>query len=126
MNPEYQSLLKSFHAGTVDENQRLKVERDLLTDPEILLDYLDMKRELEFASPVPQLPTQKLWQRLVTQIPRQRKTLISLSLGAAIAASLVIVSFYFLRAKPELQKTSDAPKVYFDSIHELSANSNVL
>jgi hypothetical protein len=112
--------------GAIQENERLQVERELLTDTEVLVDFLDLKRKMESALEVPQQPSTKLWMRLNEKIGPRKKMIFSLSIGAAIAASVLIFSFFAFRPKSIEQKMSFSGEVLFDSNHELSANSNVL
>jgi hypothetical protein len=113
-------LLIPFYFGSLEEENRLAVERDLLEDPEILVEYLDLKRSIEAAQTVPQMPSQKLWGRLEKNLTTKKKWLYSLSLGAAIAAALLL----FFYAKPESQ--NHATEILFDASPELPASSGVL
>jgi hypothetical protein len=126
MNHEIQPLLKLFYFGSIEENERLKVERELLTDPEALLDYLDLKRKLEAALEVPQFPSQRLWLRLKEKIEPRKRMIFSLSIGAAIAASLLIFSILTSKPRKIDQKSSGSTEVLFDSSRELPVSSNVL
>ena len=46
MTSKIQRLLLPFYFGAIKEDERLLVEKELLTDSEILVDYLDLKRTL--------------------------------------------------------------------------------
>lgn len=119
-----QSLL-SFYFGSVSDEDRLKVERDLLTDPEVLVNYLDLKREVEGAAKVPQMPSPFVWQRLQSKVVVSRRAKISLVVGigvAAVVAALVI----FLRLGVETTPSLNGKSILFDSGSEQFGHSNVL
>ena len=126
MNAKMQKLLLPFYFGSVSEDDRLTVERELLTDSEVLTDYLDLKRELE-ASSLPALePSSSLWYRLKPKTEKQKKIFFSFSVGAAIAAGLAV--FFLFQTQPkqtELIQPS-AQRVLFDSSSELPVSSGVL
>ena len=119
---ETKSLLVSFFQGSIGEHERLQVERALLTDPETLLDYLDLKRKLESAVEFPQQPSHSLWLRLQLNTPRRR--FVSLALGGALAAGLLLS--LLLVGRKNAGSVPDRPALFFDSLRELPSGSNVL
>jgi hypothetical protein len=123
-----QKHLLAFYFGSLSEEERLKVERELLTDVEVLTDYLDLKRDLE-AAPLPsKQPAPALWERLKPKTVQRRRLYLSLSIGAAVAAGFALVLFLQPQPPPkpaELMQPS-AAKVLFDSSAELPASSGVL
>ncbi len=124
MNQE--TRLLSFHFGAIEEEERLAIERELLVDSERLLDYFDLKRQLEAAGAVPSGPSSALWGRLVPHAVRHRRVLISFSVGAAIAAG--IAAHLLLQPNRELNNY-EPPKinrVLFDASAELPASAGVL
>jgi hypothetical protein len=124
MNPELRNLLLPFHFGAVTEEQRLEVEQELLTDTETLVDYLDLKRQAESARAVPSRPSSGLWEKIKpTHFPR-RRTWVSVTVGAALAAGLF---FYFQHpTKPVEFSQPSVNRALFDSNAELPASSGVL
>ena len=94
-------MLLPFYFGSVSDEDRLIVERELLIDSEVLTDYLDLKRELEVASLSSHEPSASLWQRLKPKTQKQKRVLFSFSVGAAVAAGLLIF-FLFQRDRLEL------------------------
>lgn len=126
MSHKRQKFLLPFYFGTVNENERLAIEREMLTDSEVLLDYLDLKRGLEGAHRVSPQPSQELFHNVKRKTFIQRKTLFSLSLGLAIAASLAFLLVF--RPSPHRTEIS-RPTIngaLFDSNSELSVSSGVL
>lgn len=121
----YRSLLLPFYFGSVNDQERLLIERELLLDSEILVDYFDLKRKIEAAQEIPQLPSPRVWQRLSLQI-KPRKGLI-LSVGLGLAASFIIMAMIFLKTKPlEVIPSEAQGEILFDTRGELPANFNVL
>ena len=117
-------LLLPFHSGNIDEKNRLRVERELFIDPELLTEYLDLKREAEGARELP-IPSPKGYRRLLAQIPQRKKFFLSLSVGAAIAAGV----FFFLYLHSAQQSGSsgkNSHEILFDSNREPSVTANVL
>ncbi len=124
MNPSEEKLL-SFYFGSTSEDDRYRIEQDLLTDPEALLNYLDLKRKIEQAELVPQVPSQKLWSRLRPQTISKRGKLISLGFGLAMAAS---IAFFSISRFKEPQNTDSGEKrsqILFDSNFEQPTGSSV-
>jgi len=122
-NPE----LLSFYLGSVDDNRRLYVEQELLTDPAVLLDYLDLKRELEGATPVPSTPSPAVWQKLKSQIPSSRRTQLSLLWGVSVAAAAAVLFLVFSNITTvESKHALDLDNHLFDSGREQFSHSNVL
>jgi hypothetical protein len=119
-------ILLPFYFGSVSEEERLQVERNLLTDSETLTDYLDLKRELEAASLSMAAPSNGLWEKLKPGTEKQKCVYLSLSLGAAVAAGLAIILVLQSRPKPTELIQPPVSKVLFDSSSELPASSGVL
>jgi hypothetical protein len=126
MSPKLQKLLLPFYFGSVTDEERLLVEREMLTDTEVLVDYLDLKRSLE-AAPLSALqPSALLWQRIKPKNPAQKKVWISFSIGAALAAGIALALLFRGGSEtPELTQPS-ANRALFDSSSEHSASSGVL
>ncbi len=61
MKSKIKSLLLSFHFGSIEDSDRIWVERELLTHPDVLVDFLDLKRSLELTEPIPSGPETRLW-----------------------------------------------------------------
>lgn len=113
-----------FYFGAIEADARLSVERDLLSDPEFLLDYFDLKRQIEAAEAVPEFSAEGVLIRLRNRI-RPPRRLVLASLVGALAASFLLV-WYFGMLKPVLQTGVDGPKkTLFDARGELSASSGV-
>jgi hypothetical protein len=124
MASKLRNLLLPFYFGAIAESDRLLVERELITDSEVLVDYLDLKRSLEAAETIPST-SGRTWSRLQSRLQPHRRLVISASLGAALAASISLAVFLH---KP---KTSEEPsrvhnEILFDSSSELPASSSVL
>lgn len=119
-------LLLRFYFGSVGEEERLHVERELLSDPEALTEYLDLKRSLEAASLPAVAPSRALWEKLRPKTEKQKRFYLSLSLGAALAAGLALAFVFHSRPKPSALVQPSASKVLFDSSAELPASSSVL
>lgn len=121
----HEDRLKNFHFGKINSQQRLNIERELLTDPEFLVDYLDLKRTLEGAEPVPQGPKYDFLESFRSASPRQKKLLVSVSMGALVAACLaLLLSSLIYSAKPH--PSPQGKTILIDSKSELSASSIVL
>ena len=123
LNSKIKDLLLPFYFGSIAETERIKVERELLTDTEVLVDFLDLKRSLEAAETIPNGPSVNLWTKLSQHSKFQKKAIWTLSFGAGLAAAIALV-FVF-------NKTSDFSKtkgqeILFDSSSELPVNSSVL
>lgn len=118
--------LQAFYLGTLTEADRLEVERDLLVDSELLLDFFELKRESENVRPVPSGPSPQLWQKLVRTRPSRRQALWLSAAAGAAAATLAL--FWSLQQNAAVENLP-APlqtKVIFDSSAELPVTSNVL
>jgi hypothetical protein len=123
--------LLPFYFGAIDDNERLKFEQQMLVDPEVLLDYLDLKRRIEGAAAVPQKPSPALWNRLVPKVRLSRKSKITLALGFAVAmAASIVVAFLILQKTASIDSSTSAGiqghSILFDSDSEQFAHSNVL
>ena len=119
--------LLPFYFGSIDDQERLKIEQKMLVDPEVLLDYLDLKRQMESAALVPQQPSRALWNRLQPKLSRRSRITIALGFAVAVAASIVLA--FLILQKPAANETSGATmgeKILFDSDSEHFSHSNVL
>lgn len=120
------SQLLSFYFGSLSDDDRLKIERQMLTDPEVLLDYLDLKREAEGAIEVPKFPSPAVWHRLRSKVVVSKRARFSLALGLGFAAALASLLFIFSQPKSESKSTNDGKTILFDSGSEHFGHSNVL
>lgn len=124
MNKKIKSLLLLFYFGSIEDTDRTLVERELLTDPEFLVDYLDLKRGIEAAEVFPAAPSETLWLKLQEKAQPKKKFLLSLSFGAAAVA---IIFTAILVIKPaSIDQKPTKHEVLFDSRSELSSGSGVL
>lgn len=127
MNSKNKSLLLPFYFGSVQEEERIKVERELLTDPELLLDYLDLKRKIEVAESIPTQVSNNVWLNLKYKMQAKKKFYWPMALGLVTAAVLAIWIVVDKPAKnpdqqPEVQQTS----FLIDSSSELLQVNTVL
>jgi hypothetical protein len=126
MNSQVKKQLLDFHFGSVSETDRLLIEQELLLDSEMLVDYLDLKRQVEAAYVIPPQPSLGLWEKMKPKTQAQRRTWISLSVGAALAAGLALF-FAFHPVPQEIDLTQPtANNALFDSSSELPVSSGVL
>ncbi len=124
MNSEIKNSLLEFHFGLLDENQRLQLEKEMITDPEMLINYLDLKREVEGNALIPQQPSPFLWQRLQRVSVKKKSWFIAFAVGA-VAATLAC--FYILaQPKGEIVPFTRDHSILFDSSAEHSFASDVL
>jgi len=116
--------LVEFYFGSLPEEKRLHIEKEMLTDPEILLDYLDLKREIEGSQLVPQQPSKLLWQRLRHVAKKKQAWYITLAVGALAAT----IAFIYLMNKPNVGEEPFMVngKILFDSGAEHPLTSDVL
>ncbi|MBK9322705.1 MAG: hypothetical protein IPM97_07125 [Bdellovibrionaceae bacterium] len=127
MNQNIKSLLLPFHFGSIEDKDRTLVERELLTDSEILVDYLDLKRTLESAELLPHTPSKSVWLKLQERVQAKNKFIIPISFGAAIAASILAAFIFFHKPSQETKSTTQlGEEILFDTRTELPANSSVL
>lgn len=119
-------LLLPFYFGSISEEERIHMERELLTDSEVLTDFLDLKRDLEAAGLIVNSPSENLWQNLKPKTIQQKRFYISLSLGAALAAGIAII--VLIQSQPKARELIQPPisQTLFDSSSELPASSGVL
>ncbi len=96
--------LVEFHFGSLSEEQRLQVEREILTDPEILLEYLDLKRSLEGAELFAEKAPSAVWQRLAPHTSR-RKVWWSIGLSLATAAMATFILVFHSVQGPEISQS---------------------
>ena len=127
MSQNVKSLLLPFHFGSIEDKDRILVERELLTDSEVLVDYLDLKRNLESAELIPQAPSNSVWLKLQERVRAKKKFIIPISFGAAVAAS-ALAAYIFLRQPSQETRplNQSSEENLFDSRTELPANSGVL
>jgi hypothetical protein len=116
--------LLSFYFGSLSDDDRLKIERRMLTDPEVLLDYLDLKREVEGAVEIPKVPSPAVWHRLKSKVVVSRRARLSLALGVGLAAA--VVSILFVMSRPRQNSPRSHETILFDSGSEQFGHSNVL
>lgn len=129
MKSENRSILVPFYFGAIEDSARLTVERELLTDSELLVDYLDLKRELEAAFAVPEGPSAALWERLRPRTRAARRRLAVAAIGVALAAGVALcfeVAHPARSARPRAASPAPAATGVLDSSGELSADSGVL
>ena len=124
MKQRIKSLLLPFYFGSIDEKERFLVERELLSDAEYFVDYLDLKRNIEAAREIPQYPSKTLWHKLRPQMQPKRKVI--LSLGFSLAACLVVFAIFFHTGWEMGNGKKHQEEILFDSSSELPANSYVL
>ncbi|MGZ3634178.1 MAG: hypothetical protein ACXVB1_07680 [Pseudobdellovibrionaceae bacterium] len=123
MKNQTKNSLVEFYFGTVENSQRLRIEKDLLLDPEMLLDYLDIKREIENATLIPQQPSPLLWRRLQ---PSLKKKSFYITVAAGLVAA-TLACFYFIHtSKVEDNLLISDSGILFDSGAEHSVTSDVL
>jgi hypothetical protein len=128
MRPEVQKLLTPFYFGAISEADRLRIEQELLIDSEVLVDYLDLKRQIEAAPEIPPEPSPALWRRLKAEIKPRRKLIFTLSFAAGLAAASLFIAMMFF-SKPQSEPKASGgggQQVLFDSSGEPSSGSNVL
>lgn len=121
-----QNLLRSFYFGSLSEPERLQVERELLCDNEVLVEYLDLKRQLEAAEILPQTPSPQLWQRLSIQWDKKKVWVFSLGLALAASLALLFVFKFQPSTGPTLDPSPVPTEILFDSSAELPVSSHVL
>jgi hypothetical protein len=126
MKLNIRDLLLPFYFGSVNEEERLFIEREMLSDTEVLVDYLDLKRQVEAATPLATQPSPHLWERLRPKTPAQRRAWLSLSIGAALATGLAF--FFLLHSTTQITEINQPSinRAIFDSSSELPASSSVL
>jgi hypothetical protein len=125
MSLDVRKLLTPFYFGSISDAERLVVERELLIDSETLVDYLDLKRKIEFATEIPAEPSPSVWRRLQAEIKPRRKLVLTLSFAVGLAASVMIAAMFFKKPTSDLPMTNGTP-ILFDSGNEQSGGSSVL
>ncbi len=124
MKTKYKNSLVEFYFGALDDEKRLLIEKDLLKDPECLLDYLDLKRLIEGSFEVPSQASPFLWQRL-SALPKKKRNMMLVC--SAIAAAAVFVMIYIsVQPRLENQPVKYKDGILFDTGAEHSSASNVL
>ena len=126
MKKQIRDLLLPFYFGSIDDQSRLIIEREMLSDSEVLVEYFDLKRVIESAESIPQSPSVKLWHKLQLQLNPKKKIILSWSIGLALAASLAFFSFNLLRTTKVEAPSVGQKEILFDSGSELLGSSNVL
>ena len=127
MKTDPRARLLPFYFGTLGESERLQTERLLLEAPDALLDYFDLKREIEAAEIIPAQPPARVWRRLSESVRRSpRRTFITVAFGLAVAASVAFCLFFFAKPKHTNATHSDTQEILFDPGRDLSGNSGVL
>lgn len=117
-------MLLDFYFGSIEDSKRLLLEKEMLNDPEVILDYFDLKRALESSPMVPQEPSVFLKNKIMAKIPRRKIWNYTLALTAA---AVVLACFYFLiKSQDETKLAVSTEMVLFDSSRELSAATDVL
>lgn len=91
MNAELKKLLLPFYFGSVSEKERLLMEQQLLIDSEVLVEYLDLKRNLESAESFKPAPSVNLRAKLLQHPLFNRKKVWWWSLAAAAVVVLIIL-----------------------------------
>lgn len=124
-NAEMKYTLLSFYFGTLSEEQRLDVEREMIEDAEVLLDYLELKRKIEAAASVPSKASERVWKSLQPKL-RKKSFWISISMGAAIAAGFAFFMYLQTGSESFELKKPSTNNVLFDSSAELPVSSGVL
>jgi hypothetical protein len=117
------STLLSFYAGDVSASVRLEIERQMLTDPEVLLDFFEIKREAERAECVPQVTSPQVWQRLHAHLPKSRRARWTWALSLGLAAALALLLF---SKNQSVSKAHVGKSTLFDSSSEQFGHANVL
>lgn len=127
MNQNIKSLLLPFHFGSIEDKNRTLVERELLIDSEVLVDYLDLKRSLESAELIPHDPSRSVWIKLQDRVRAKKKIFIPISFGAAVASSVIAAFIFFHQPSQETNsQTQSDEEILFDTRTERPANSSVL
>lgn len=114
--------LTDFYFGTLPESELLAFEKELLTDPELLVEFLDFKRAAEGANTVPQKTSPFLWKRL--QPMKYKKTYWVVAAGVAAA----VLACIYMMTRPQTDFTPQITDngILFDSTSEPSFVSDVL
>ena len=129
MNSVEDKQLRSFYLGKSSEEERLQIEQQLLVDPVVLLDFLDLKRQLEGAETIPQKPSDFLWRKLSPAFSTPKRKAIAIGFSLLAAASICFFAFSML-IKPKLVVDSDSgassgKRILFDSNFEQPVSSGV-
>lgn len=127
MKNSIKPALLSFYFGSLSENERLIVEKELLMDPGLLTEFFDLKRNIEASDVISQGPSLNVWTSVQTQLTAKKKWMIPISFGAALAASVVAFFIFLETPKQEkLETGTNQTELIFDSGSELPVSSNVL
>lgn len=119
-------LLLPYYFGSISESDRLEVEQALLVDTEYLLNYLDLKRQLELAPLTHQAPSSRVYLNLRDQVRSKKKFFIPFALTASVGAALIF-GWTFVRHPSSTQPShNQSSEIYFDTPGELSVSSSVL
>lgn len=123
MKPDREAKWIAFYFGSCEGEDRLAMERELLSDPESLVDFLDLKRRLEAAEALPQGPSLKVWKQLQSRWKAHPQKAVPLAFGILLAACAMVLFMFYIHK--DIQAPVQ-PHFLFDSFSELSAASNVL
>lgn len=127
------NLLEHFYHGNLSEEDRLEIERQLLIDPEFLLDYLDLKRQHEAALKMPQKAPHQVWVYLSQRWAPPKKLWLPLGL-ASLASSLFVFFIFFKDDFPVVtpaklhsdRQTEMKSPILIDSSSQVPMSSGVL
>lgn len=128
MKKNIKSFLLPFYFGSVNEDERLKVERELLIDTSLLTEFLDLKREIESAEAIPSGPSYSVWYSIKSKLIAKKKVIIP-AFGVAVFASIIAILIFVDLNSTVPNKHEPAKgrtELIFDSSSELPASSNVL
>jgi hypothetical protein len=123
---EKRDELLRFYFGSIEDSTRLRVERDLLMDSELLVNYFDLKRKLEAAADVPTMPSWSVWQRLQRHVKERPAPNRILAFGLGVAASVIFLVVTLASFFPVSEIERRAPQILIDVNSELPVSSNVL
>lgn len=132
MKPNDHHQLTSFYFGALDEKQSLEMERALLENPDLLIEYFDLKRSIEGQQTIPSSPSPFLFHRLQRQLSstnksQMQKFFIYLSLTGAVAAGIFALTTQLMNPSPPSGPKTHLPQEYiFDGSNELFVGRNVL
>lgn len=118
--------LLEFYFGSLEESARLQIERELLEDQEVLLDFLDLKRRIESADEIPSKPSTLVHSRILLSVKKNRKPW-TYAMGTAVAAALIVAFSFLLKpAKVEVSQEKIHQQILFDSGAEHFSSSSVM
>lgn len=118
--------LLEFYFGGLEEPIRLQIERELLEDSEVLLDFLDLKRRVESAATIPATPSSFTKSKILTVARKNRKPWIFATATAVAAALILAFSFLLTPNKVEDSLPKTQHPILFDSGAEHFSASSVM